>query len=165
MRYHRAIRLFSSPATTYYHGSQSEFPVGFVLTPQPGGYATLPDEDIAEVEAIIERFRPTDKIPRSEAVFMVGNPDEIDQAGGYDDFVYTVEPVGKVEASDLSWYSKISVYWMDMTDDEKQQLAEGYWSGEVFTDTELLGGSKHSLIEYRARGAKVLSVDSGSDFS
>lgn len=165
MKYHRAIRLFSFPTPTYYHGSQSEFPVGFTLSPQLGGYATLPDEDIAEVEAIIEQFRPPDKIPRRDAVFMVGNPDEIDAAGGNDDFIYEVEPIGKVEASDLSWYSKISVYWMDMTDDKKQQLAEGYWSGEVFTDTELLGGSKHSLIEYRARGAKVLSVDSGSDFS
>ncbi len=108
MGYHRAVRLFSSPAPTYYHGSQSEFPVGFILSPQPDGYAALPDEDIAEVEKIVEQYRPPGKIPRNDAMFMVGDPDEIDAANGYDDFIYTVEPIGEVEASDLSWYSKIA---------------------------------------------------------
>ena len=147
--YHRAIRRI---ARRLFHGSQWQFPVGFVLKPQPGGYANLPDEDIAEVENIIEQYRPSGKISRKDAVFMVDDPELIDAAGGYDDFIYTVEPIGRVEVSDLKWYSELSVYWIDMDDAEKRRLAEGYWSGEP-------SPGKHSLFEYRARSARILDVD------
>ena len=148
MRYHDAILLLAS--RTLYHGSRAEFPPGFVLEPQPGGYATLPDEDIAEVEAILEAHRPPHMIPRTEAVFMVDDPDMIDAAGGYDDHVYEVEPSGPAEASDMAWYSELSVHWIDMPDDERRRLAEGYWSAEPFPD-----GSR-GLFEYRARSATVV---------
>lgn len=150
--YYKAISLFSS---SYYHGSQSEFPVGFVLTSQPGGYVTLSDQDIAEVEEIIEQYRPPEKIARRDAVFMVHDPDEIDSAGGYDDFIYRVVPIGDVEASDMGWYSELSVYYMDMSDDERRKLAEGYWSGRPFPR------DKGSLFEYRAKSAEIVMVDSG----
>ena len=148
--YHKAVSLFSS---SYYHGSQSEFPVGFVLTPQPGGYAMLDEEDIAEVEAILEQYRPPEKIARRDAVYMVRDPDEIDSAGGYIDFIYTVIPVGEVEVSDMGWYSELSVYYFDMPKDEKQRLAEGYWSGKPFSR------DKGSLFEYRARSAEIVAVE------
>ncbi len=137
----------------YYHGSQSEFPVGFVLTPQPDGYAMLPDEGIAEVEAILEQYRPTGKIARRDAVYMVRDPDEIDSAGGYIDFVYTVIPIGDVEVSDMGWYSELSVYYFDMPEDEQQRLAEGYWSGRSFPR------DRGSLFEYRARSAEIVDVE------
>lgn len=145
--YHRAVRRIAR--RRFFHGSQQQFPVGFVLKPQPGGYASLPDEGVAEVEEIVERYRPPDKISRREAVFMVGDPKEIDAAGGYVDHVYVVEPIGEVETSDLSWYSEIGVYF-DMQDDESQTLAEAYWSGVPFYD------AAHSLFEYRAREAEVV---------
>jgi len=146
--YHRAIRRIAR--RRLFHGSQKQFPVGFVLKPQLGGYAHLPDEDIARVEEIIERYRPPDKISRREAVFMVADPEEIDSAGGYDDHIYVVEPIGEVEVSDLSWYTELSVYWIDMPEDEGRRLAEAYWSGEPFRDPA------RSLFEYRAREAEVV---------
>ena len=149
--YHRASRLLAS--RTLYHGSAEEFAPGAVLTPQPGGYATLPDEDIAGPEAALEEHRPPGMIPRAEAVFMVDDPDMIDAAGGYDDHVYEVRPVGAAEASDMAWYSELSVYWFDLTEradeDEIRRLAEGYWSGEPFPDRS------RGLFEYRARSAVV----------
>ncbi len=148
--YHRAVSLFSS---SYYHGSQSEFPVGFVLTPQPGGYATLDEEGIVEVEEILEQYRPPEKIARRDAVYMVRDPDEIDRAGGYEDFIYTVIPIGNVEVSDMGWYSELGAYYMDMPEDEKQRLAEGYWSGRPFPR------DKVSLFEYRARSAEIVAVE------
>lgn len=148
MRYHDAMRLLA--ARILYHGSREEFPPGFVLEPQPGGYADLPDEDIAEVEAIVEAHRPPGMIPRREAVFMVDDPEMIDSAGGYDDHVYEVEPIGQAEASDMAWYSELSVYWIDMPEDERRRLAEGYWSGDPFPD------KSRGLFEYRARSARVV---------
>ena len=150
--YHRASRLLAS--RTLYHGSAEEFAPGAVLTPQPGGYATLPDEDIAGPEAALEEHRPPGMIPRAEAVFMVDDPDMVDAAGGYDDHVYVVEPDGPAEASDMAWYSELSVYWADMDEkgehDEIRRLAEGYWSGEPFPD------KSRGLLEYRARRATVV---------
>lgn len=145
--YHKAVSLFSS---SYYHGSQTEFPVGFVLTPQPGGYAMLEDEDVAEIEMVLEKYRPPGKIARRDAVYMVRDPDEIDSAGGYIDFVYTVIPIGDVEASDMGWYSELS---FDMPEDEAQRLAEGYWSGKPFPR------DRGSLFEYRVRSAEIVAVE------
>jgi len=147
--YHKAISLFSS---SYYHGSQTEFPVGFVLTPQSDGYAMLDEDGIAEVEAILERYRPPEKIARGNAVYMVRDPDEIDSAGGYVDFVYTVIPIGEVEASDMGWYSELSVYYNDIPEDTERRLAEGYWSGKPFP-------REGSLFEYRARSAEIVAVE------
>ena len=149
--WHRAMAMLSG--RTLHHGSVEEFGPGTVLEPQPGGYATLPDEDIAGPEAALERHRPPGMIPRAEAVFMVDDPDTIDAAGGYDDHVYEVRPVGPAEASDMAWYSEMSVYWSDLAEradeDEIRRLAEGYWSGEPFPDRS------RRLFEYRARGAVV----------
>jgi len=149
--YHKAVSLFSS---SYYHGSQAEFPVGFILTPQPGGYAMLDEDGIAELEAILEQYRPPEKIARRDAVYMVRDPDEIDNAGGYLDFVYTVIPIGNVEASDMGWYSELDMYCMDDTEkDEVRRLAEGYWSGKPFPR------DRGSLFEYRARSAEIAAVE------
>jgi len=153
MSYHGAMRMLAATPTLY-HGSVEEFPPGFVLEPQPGGYATLPDEDVAGLEAALEAHRPPGLIPRAEAVFMVDDPEMIDAAGGYDDHVYEVEPDGPAEASDMAWYSELSVYWSDMDEkgehDEIRRLAEGYWSGEPFPDRS------RGLLEYRARSATVV---------
>jgi len=148
--YHKAISIFSS---SYYHGSETESPVGFILTPQPDGYATLNEGGIAELEAILERYRPSEKIARRDAVY-IRDPDEIDAAGGYIDFVYTVIPIGEVEASDTGWYSELDMYYMDdIEKDEVRKLAEGYWSGKPFTR------DSGSLFEYRARSAEIVAIE------
>lgn len=146
-RYHAAWRL-AAAAPKLYHGSRGHFDPGFVLKPQVAADAF--DEDVAPVEDIMEKHRPEGKIPRRESVFMVDDPERVEQAGGYEDHVYIVEPIGAVEASDLGWYGELSVYWMDMPDDERRGLAEGYWSGDPFP------GRPRSLYEYRARAAEVI---------
>jgi hypothetical protein len=148
-RYHAAWRL-AGAALKLYHGSRKRLKLGTVLRPQEGGYASLPDEDIAPVEDILEQHRPEGKIPRRDSVFMVDDPEKVDQAGGYGDQVYVVEPIGAVEASHLGWYGELSVWWMDMPEDERRTLAEGYWSGDPFPERP------RSVYEYRARAAKVV---------
>ena len=153
-RYHAARRLVGA-APKLYHGSRERFDPGTVLRPQEGGYASLPDEDIAPVEEIFEKYRPEGKkgkIPRRESVFMVDDPKMIDRAGGCDDYVYVVEPIGPVEVSDVAWYGEMSVYWRDMPEDERRMLAEGYWSGTPFH------GPRSRLHEYRARAARVVAL-------
>ena len=133
------FRTFIEGAQKYYHGTCSKFPDGFILKPQKAGYV--------QVEALMEKYRPLDKLSRFNSVFLVGNPDEIDSAGGYEDHIYEVQPIGKVEVSDLSWYSDLQI---DSTDDEKRTWALNYWNGVPYKNKE------NSLIEYRAPQAKII---------
>jgi hypothetical protein len=131
----------------FYHGSSEELDLETILTPQEDGYVqTIEDPN----EDILEDMRPSDKISRHEAVFMVDDIDLIDAVGGYIDYVYSVEPEGKVEKSDLAWVTE-----MDMVDDmdTKREYAMNYWNGIPFHD------DKMSAFEYRTTKAEVISLE------
>jgi hypothetical protein len=86
---------------------------------------------------------------------MVADPGQVDRAGGYEDFIYQVEPIGKVERSDLGWYGEIAAYyWDDENDPEARQCAESYWAGIPF--------EPRSLFEYRSRTARIVALYSQS---
>ena len=83
----------------------------------------------------------------------MADPDEIDSAGGYEDFVYLVEPIGSVERNDMAWYSEVGICEWDRLDDPELKLfAAAYWSGKPFREPA------HSLFEYRARSARILGI-------
>jgi hypothetical protein len=146
-------KFLNKAAQRLYHGSQKKFPVGFVLLPQNDGYAVSQDEDISNTERILEAHRPANCLSRSKSVFMVADPSEIDFAGGYLDFVYSVVPEGKVEKNDMDWYGQLScVIWDSEDDPEAVRLAQGYWSGKPAENPE------NSLFEYRAPSAKVVEL-------
>lgn len=137
----------------YYHGSRHKYPIDFILTPQPDGYVmTVGDEDgVENIEHIIEKNRPDSMLPRFDSVFMVDNPDDIDSAGGYIDYIYIVEPLGGVEKNNMGWYSQISGF-EDTEEGIRQEsfLAQQYWSGDNSPD----GG----LWEYRSPKARVIRL-------
>lgn len=140
------FKLWLENNQVYYHGSRRKFPDGFTLTPQAIGYV----HDEKKVEDFVEKYRPPNKLSRFKSVFMVTDPEEIDYAGGYEDFIYEVMPVGVVEKSDLSWYSEISVYLHEDNQVEPMiEAAKNYWSGVPFTDP------KSSLFEYRTSAATI----------
>lgn len=137
----------------YYHGSKKRFKDGLVLLPQSDGYLHSNDEMIVQTETILEQYRPTGCLRRSDSVFMVSDPAEIDSAGGYIDYVYLVKPQGKIERNNLSWYSEIGNYlWDDINDPEVKQLAENYWNGVPYKNEE------NSLWEYRASSAQIIKL-------
>jgi 2'-5' RNA ligase/8-oxo-dGTP pyrophosphatase MutT (NUDIX family) len=143
--------------TVLYHGSRKKFQPGDTLTPQPGGYVTAPEPDVELTEDIVELHRPKGALPRKDSVYMVDDPALIDYAGGYEDYVYAVEPIGKVEKNDMDWYSELSTYiWDSIDDPEAARLAQGYWSGKA-------KGGEHTLFEYRARKAKVVKLISSTE--
>lgn len=142
----------------YFHGSMKKFEPGDILTPQSDGYVNSPDPMVRQTERIIESQRPANALSRKDSVFMVGNPEEIDFAGGYEDYVYEVEPIGQVDKNDMSWYSDLGTYMWDREDDtEAIRLAQGYWSGKA------KGGGEHTLFEYRASKARIVRVFSTTE--
>ena len=148
----RAYQLTESKTPTLYHGSRKKFPIGMVLKPQSDGYVHSDDDNIGETESILDSYRPSSMLSRNQSVFMVDDPEDIDYAGGYDDYIYIVEPIGKVERNDLHWYSELSMYagYNDDMDDEFEQWASNYWNG-VYSGS---GG----IWEYRAKAAKIVGI-------
>lgn len=134
---------------TFFHGSSEELPKNTILKPHTDSYTRSSETQF--LEKILEKYRPSDKLSRYDSVFLVDNIDNIDAAGGSIDFIYEVIiPMEFIpEKSDLAWYSEL-----EMTDDhEKQkQIAENYWNGIIFYDSE------YSIIEYRVPKAIVVDL-------
>jgi hypothetical protein len=160
----------NAPAIRLYHGSRIDFPVGTILTAQKEGYAHGSGYDGEELiarqmcEAGLDRYRPTGAPSRKQAVFMCDNPDKIDLAGGYDDFIYEVEPIGDVFKANLYWYSDLEGYCFHLAveaeepdENDVRRCAKGYWNC-VPND---LGEPGRDLIEYLAGTARIIRKISG----
>jgi len=143
-----------------FHGSREEFPVGFILRPQPHGYVhgVAGDEfdaGIRRVEGWLERFRPPSMISRLAAVFLSRSIAAILHAGGHDEHVYQVEPIGTCERSCLWWYDSIENYLLDdvsIPEDQGQLWAENYWTNKPPPR------GKPATYEYRCRSARILRI-------
>jgi len=131
----------------FFHGSYDELPIGTVLTARGDGYVGSAD---GQVEALFESHRPEGCIPRGEAVFLVADPDLIDAAGGYADFVYEVE-TDAAQGHDLAWYTQAQCLLGDGFTDRAAECALKYWAGIPFDDPSA------SLTEYLARSASVIA--------
>jgi len=144
----------------FFHGSRREFPVGFILTPQREGYVhgVAGDEfdaGIRRVEAVFERHRPPQMISRLNAVFLAPTIAAISYAGGHDNYVYKVAPIGICEKSYLWWYDKVEQYLLDDTHIPPKlakRCAENYWR-QTPPPT-----NKTSMWEYRCHAARITQL-------
>lgn len=154
MRFHELLES----GQTLYHGSRKRFKIGTILRPQRGGYVAGSGMDKIEraahtkLEGYLDTFRPTGAVSRANAVFMCARPQDIDYAGGYDDYVYVVDPIGPVHRCNLHWYSQLFSYSFEdgVYPPECAEWAQNYWSAKP---------SKNALYEYLAASAKVVGLD------
>ena len=140
----------------YYHGSYDELPIGTVLTPGGDNYES--SWGGTPFYGPLEKFRPPEKLAHKEGVFMVGDIDDVDVAGGATDFIYVVEPVGEVQKHDLNWGSEISGLMddgMQPNDKEVKQAADNYWNGQPHDNEQ--------VWEYLAPRAKIVAVLDDND--
>jgi hypothetical protein len=164
----RYMRLCES-MTVLYHGSKRRFRVGTVLRAQRYGYAhasgfpAFEKRVITMCEDFLEKFRPADAIPRRSALFMVDDPAIIDEVGGYEDYVYQVEPIGPVTRCNLYWYSNLDGYCMNLDGRPDRAdmydvaiIAKAYWAAAPND----LDEPHRDQIEYLAQSAKIIAVKS-----
>lgn len=152
------IDLIESAQVVLYHGSRKKFRTGTVLIPQKTGYVSGSKMDVIErdahfrIESILEKYRPPNAIPRKDAVFMVTDPEEIDYAGGYNDNIYIVEPLGPITRCNMAWYTELYSYCWDEEIDETlvAGFAQHYWSGYPKGDSD--------LYEFLTSKAKIISI-------
>lgn len=133
----------------YYHGSYDLLPIGTILKPHDKSYTKIND---VQLEEIMEKYKPKDKLSRYDSVFMVDDIDLIDSAGGSIDFIYLVEPLGKIEKSDLNWYTEIDMITPEHNEKLEKKYAENYWNGIPYDDFD------SSVFEYRTPLAKIIKL-------
>jgi hypothetical protein len=135
----------------YYHGSSTKLPVGFILTYRDEEYEN--DWGDTDFYHILEIYRPEHMIAHKKAVFMTDNIDDIDIASGGSEWLFTVQPLGKVEKHDMNWGSEVSML-MD-TDPNNyeaiEQAAKNYWNGVPHTN--------ESVWEYLTSSARIVAVE------
>lgn len=142
----------------YYHGSKTPLEIGAIIRPKKDGYAQRQFADGSEdnwVERAMEAGRPPDKLSRLESVFLLrldNDPADgflFEHAGGYGDYVYEVEPIGRVEESDLRWYTAAAY---PRTELGRKRAISAYWRGKP-------AGYQ---MEYRTPAARVIRRVGGS---
>lgn len=137
----------------YYHGSLNKIKNGEeLISKESEGYTSC--LEALEVEDLFEKHRPENKISRKTAVYLAENIKDIDNLGGYDDYVYEVEPKsGIAEKSDLSWYSDVSLFVGEVNIKESDITPEvflmikNYWNGTP---------SDNPVFEYRCTSSKII---------
>ena len=133
----------------YYHGSYEYMERGLILTPRD-----TYEQDWGQNRwyQALEYYRPKNMLSHKEAIFMCDNPNDIDSAGGGTDWVFTLEPLGRVERHDMNWMSTadLALESSDITDEEVSIPCHNYWEGVPSNDP---------LWEYLTPKARILSVE------
>lgn len=137
----------------FYHGSKNLIENQEKLTPQEDSYTNY--EECISIENAFEFYRPENKISRQKCVYLVEDPNMIDNVGGYIDYIYLVNPENNyTEKSDLSWYTMASMEMGDFF--ELEELTEksiayivNYWNSTP---------SENPCWEYRASQATIINL-------
>jgi hypothetical protein len=116
--------------TTYYHGSHSPIEPGTVMTGRGVRYESQWTD--ADFFWALEIHRPEGCLAHRDAVFMVDNVEDIDNAGGCTDFCLEVMPEEPVSRHDLNWSTEISCLISDghaPRSEAVREAALNYWKG------------------------------------
>lgn len=150
-----------SRSTGFFHGSWTEFPVGFVLD---GAFRRekLPNIENDVIEKLLAKFAPSSAVSRLDAVFMVHKPEaaEVAGGGGTGPWLYEVEPLGRVSGPyDGAWWGEIAreSSWSQAYDLRRTtkfiKMAMSYWDGK-----RCVGSGCSGAFEFLAQKALVVRI-------
>ena len=134
--------------TPFFHGSYDKLSIGTILKPRSNYDEVWSKTDFY---SILEKYRPHHMLSHKDSVFMCDNPDDIDNAGGGTEWLFTVKPHSHIEKHDLFWCSEISLHSSNGANDEKLKcLAEKYWNGTA---------SDNPVWEYLTSFAEIIFIE------
>ena len=145
------MKIFEVVNKNFYHGSYDKLEPGTVLTPKGKDYEAAWGG--TGFYGALEKHRPPEQLAHKEGVFMVANPDDVDNAGGATDYIYAVVPMGEPQRHDMNWGTAISSLLDNgarRNDSEIKFAADQYWSGKPHPDG-------NSVWEFIAPRAKIVS--------
>lgn len=149
-----ACHLSTTSPTALFHGSHKHFVNGASLLPQVDGYVAMEHKRGSPLEELFEQRRPANMTSRAKCVYLSADPDLVDSSGGYISRIYEVEPKGKAELADLTWYTQAQIELEGAAPNVQflNHCADSYWAGEPFHDESM------QCPEYRAAAATVVSL-------
>lgn len=139
----------------YYHGSSKKHKIGTILTAKRKDITHKFKESRID-ENLNEIHRPRNKISRLECIFLSKDPSMIETIGGSTNYIYLVNPIGKVERSNLVWQSLAT-----QLEEEELKLAaiEEYWKGtdpsKVLEEYDMI---ELRRWEYRAKQVQIIKL-------
>lgn len=141
----------------YVHGSSKPLDKGLILT----GRGDVYEQNWADTDFyhILERHRPSHMIAHKDGVFMCNSVEDVGLAGGSEEYIAILEPVGTIERHDMNWYSQISCLVSDgygIDSFEIIEAARNYWNGVPHFD--------ESVWEIISSEAKVIDCLCFDDF-
>ena len=112
----------------YYHGSIKPLNIGTILVPNLLGYTR--QKEVSNIEKLFNENKPEHiLIDRFNCVFLTDNIDDIDNLGGFTDFIFEVDNI--IEKSDLSWYTKAFLQLEEGNIEGAKESALNYWNGII----------------------------------
>lgn len=139
-------------SNSYYHGSNVYLSPKTILTPRFQEYEN--EWGNTDFYKVLEKYRPINLLSHKESVFMVGDPDDIDLAGGGTEYIFTVKPLGPIQKHDMNWSSEISSLISEGYDINSKEIidaANKYWNGTPHHD--------ENVWEYLTTKALIISVE------
>jgi hypothetical protein len=136
----------------FLHGSRVDLAPGTILKGRGQDYVN--DWGDSFVYQTLEQYRPAGCLPHEQSVFMVLDVvDDIYHSGGpREGYLFTVEPIGKVQKHNIAWLDDLAEGDRDDEDFDERALALGYWLGKPHPE-------RPDTYEYVASEAKILSVE------
>jgi hypothetical protein len=130
-----------------YHGSVEKFKIGDVLIPNKEGYTH--SKNVTELELLFEKEKPSFiKYSRLNCVFLCDNEEDIDNCGGYTDYIYVIDIQSlHYEKSDLSWYTKAGFQREENDFEAAKKSARNYWNGIIL----------EGVFEYRTKEVTIIN--------
>jgi hypothetical protein len=131
----------------YLHASLIKLESGTILKPRNDYEQHWGKTDFYN---ILEQYRPKEMLSHKESIFMCTSADDLDNAIG-GEYIFEVEPLGKIEIHDLNWSTEVSILVSDNAPIEMiKEAALNYWNGTIHQNGE--------LFEYMALSAKIIKV-------
>jgi hypothetical protein len=101
--------LEESSSRRFFHGSSVEHKVGSTLIARsrPTEFSDRFSRDGVNVEEFVDNLRPDGFVSRLHCVFVVDDINALNLVGASEDYVYEVEPIGKITVANLGWFIKV----------------------------------------------------------
>jgi hypothetical protein len=129
--------------TLFYHGSWQPIP-NQTLRARP----RRPFFD-RQIEQLVNNLRPKGSPDRMQCWFLVKQRHNVDYAGGYEQYVYQVQPITKISQHHFGWISQVlkifkGKYSQKVYKENRvliHKLIANYWSGKYYNSSNDAGGS------------------------
>ena len=118
----------------YYHGASKPLKVGSLIKAKQWKteFSDKYSVDKINFEDFVDKLKPANKPSRLKCLYTVSDVEDLNSAGASEDYIYEVDPIGRVHKADFGWLSEIIGLMFDgekLENNKKAiQFAKNYWN-------------------------------------